>query len=139
VSYSVVIVPALVAVALAEVASVADVGLPAPRARAPGPAAASYRGCLLYDEPGVGHSILVWLMFAVPFVILSKLSWLESVVWWFVLGLISLLIPAVTVGIVQAASRIEWPDLALPPSLAMKPRRESQAPTPAPGRRWSLR
>jgi hypothetical protein len=31
----------------------------------------------LYDEPGVGRSILVWLMFAVPFVILSKLSWLE--------------------------------------------------------------
>jgi hypothetical protein len=87
----------------------------------------------LYDEPGVGRSILVWLMFAVPFVILSKLSWLESVVWWFVLGLISLLIAAVTVGIVQAASRIERPDLALPPSLDMKPRRESPGTDPGAG------
>jgi len=78
-------------------------------------------------------------MFAVRFVILRKLSCLESVVWWFVLGLMSLLIPAVTVGIVQAASRIERPDLALPPSLDMKPCRESPGTDPAPGRRWSLR
>jgi len=56
-----------------------------------------------------------------------------------VLGLMSLLIPAVTVGIVQAASRIERPDLALPQSLDMKPCRESPGTDPAPGRRWSLR
>jgi hypothetical protein len=82
----------------------------------------------LYGEPGVRRSIVVWLLFGVPCVILSKLNWLESVVWWFVLGIISLLIAAVTVGIVQAASRIERPDPTLPQSLAAERRHESPDP-----------
>jgi hypothetical protein len=66
----------------------------------------------LRDEPGLRRSILVWLAFAVPFVILSRLSWLESVAWWAVLGLSSLLIALVTVAIVHATSRTEGPDPA---------------------------
>lgn len=83
-----------------------------------------------YGEPygslGVRRSILVWLVFAVPFVVLSKLTWLESVVWWFVLGVISLVIAGVTVGIVQALSTFAEPDPTLSPS-PDEGRRESLA------------
>jgi hypothetical protein len=77
-----------------------------------------------YGDPGLRRSILVWLVFAVPFVVLSKLSWLESVVWWFVLGFISLLIAGLTVGIVQAVSKFDGPDPTLPPSPDGEGRRE---------------
>ena len=71
----------------------------------------------LYDEPGVRRSIMVWLLFGVPSVLLSKLNWVESAVWWLVLGMISLFIASVTVGIVQAASGFERRDPALSPRL----------------------
>jgi hypothetical protein len=73
----------------------------------------------LYDEPGVRRSIVVWLLFGVPGVILSRLAWLESVLWWLVLGLISLAIAGVTVGIVQIASRAEAPDRAPSEGIAL--------------------
>jgi hypothetical protein len=78
-----------------------------------------------YGDPGVRRSILVWLVFAIPFVVLSKLSWLESIVWWLVLGFISLLIAGVTVGIVQAVSKFDEPDPTLSPSRDAQGRRES--------------
>jgi len=71
----------------------------------------------LYDEPGVRRSITVWLLFGVPSVLLSKLDWVESAVWWLVLGMISLFIASVTVGIVQAASGFERRDPALSPRI----------------------
>ncbi|HXJ82988.1 MAG TPA: hypothetical protein VMS64_30410 [Candidatus Methylomirabilis sp.] len=73
----------------------------------------------LYDEPGVRRSVLVWLLFGVPGVILSRLTWLESVLWWLVLGLISFVIAGVTVGIVQVTSRVETPDRASSAGVAL--------------------
>ena len=81
-----------------------------------------------YGESGVRRAILVWLVFAIPFVILSKLSWLESVVWWFVLGLVSLLIAGVTVGTIRAVSRVHQSHGAPASSLAPEPRRDSSGP-----------
>lgn len=64
------------------------------------------------DEPGVRRSVVVWLLFGVPGVLLSRLTWLESVLCWLVLGLISFVIAGVTVEIVQGISRAEEPDHA---------------------------
>jgi hypothetical protein len=64
----------------------------------------------LYDEPGVRRSVVVWLLFGVPGVILSRLTWLESVLWWLMLGLISFVIARVTVGIVQVTWRADERD-----------------------------
>jgi len=61
----------------------------------------------LGDEPGVRRSVVLWLLFGVPGVILSKLTWLESVLWWLVLGAISLVVAGVTVAIVQVAWRAD--------------------------------
>jgi len=73
----------------------------------------------LCDEPGVRPSVVVWLLFGIPGVILSKLTWIESVLWWLVLGLISLVIAGVTVGIVQGAWRAERPDPASSAGVAL--------------------
>ena len=54
----------------------------------------------LYDGPSVRRAVAVWLVFGIPGVLLSRLTWLESIVWWLMLGVISMLIAAVTVRIV---------------------------------------
>ena len=80
----------------------------------------------LYNEPGVRRSIMVWLAFGVPCILLSKLDWLESALWWLVLGIISLFMAGVIVGIVLVAWRIEQRDPALSPSLGADDSRERE-------------
>ena len=54
----------------------------------------------LFDGPSIRRSAAVWILFGIPCVLLSRLGWLESAVWWLMLGVISLMIAAVTVRIV---------------------------------------
>ena len=54
----------------------------------------------VFGGPSVRRSVAVWILFGIPCVFLSRLGWVDSAVWWLMLGAISLLIAAVTVRIV---------------------------------------
>ena len=50
----------------------------------------------LYEEPGVRRSVIVWVLFGMPNVVLSRQNWLESILVWLVLrGVVPLLFCAV--------------------------------------------